>query len=82
MLKERRPLLLVPRETPLSVIHLDNLLRLARAGVLVVPAMPAFYHGPQSLEDLVDFVIGKVLDQLGVDHQLFRRWGTPGGAAC
>jgi len=82
MLKERRPLLLVPRETPLSVIHLDNLLRLARAGVLVVPAMPAFYHGPHTLDDLVDFMVGKVLDQLGVDHQLFRRWGAQGDSAC
>jgi len=75
MLKERRPLLLVPRETPLSVIHLENLLRLARAGAVVIPAMPAFYHAPQSLDDLVAFVVGKVLDQLGVEHQLFRRWG-------
>ena len=74
MLKERRPLLLVPRETPLSVIHLENLLRLARAGAVLVPAMPAFYHAPQSLDDLVDFVVGKILDQLGVRHALFRRW--------
>ncbi|MHB8707609.1 MAG: UbiX family flavin prenyltransferase [Desulfuromonadales bacterium] len=73
-LKERRPLLLVPRETPLSVIHLENLLRLARAGAVVIPAMPAFYHAPQSLDDLVNFVVGKVLDQLGVEHELFRRW--------
>ncbi|MCM2264042.1 MAG: UbiX family flavin prenyltransferase [Desulfuromonadales bacterium] len=76
MLKERRPLLLVPRETPLSVIHLENLLRLARAGAVVIPAMPAFYHAPQSLDDLVNFVVGKVLDQLGVEHQLFTRWGS------
>ena len=75
MLKERRPLLLVPRETPLSVIHLENLLRLARAGAVVIPAMPAFYHAPQTLDDLVAFVAGKVLDQLGVAHRLFRRWG-------
>lgn len=74
VLKERRPLLLVPRETPLSVIHLENLLRLARAGAVVIPAMPAFYHAPQSLDDLVNFVVGKVLDQLGVEHELFRRW--------
>lgn len=79
MLKERRPLLLVPRETPLSVIHLENLLRLARAGAAVIPAMPAFYHAPQSLDDLVAFVVGKVLDQLGIEHQLFRRWD---GAEC
>lgn len=74
MLKERRPLLLVPRETPLSVIHLENLLRLARAGAVIVPAMPAFYHAPQSLDELVAFVVGKVLDQLGVEHELFKRW--------
>jgi 4-hydroxy-3-polyprenylbenzoate decarboxylase len=74
MLKERRPLLLVPRETPLNVIHLENLLRLARAGAIVIPAMPAFYQGPQSLDDLVAFVVGKVLDQLGIGHELFRRW--------
>lgn len=75
MLKERRPLLVVPRETPLSVIHLENLARLARAGAVVIPAMPAFYHAPQSLDELVDFVVGKVLDQLGIRHQLFQRWG-------
>lgn len=74
MLKERRPLLLVPRETPLSVIHLENLLRLARAGAVIVPAMPAFYHAPQSLDELVAFMVGKVLDQLGVKHELFKRW--------
>jgi 4-hydroxy-3-polyprenylbenzoate decarboxylase len=74
MLKERRPLLLVPRETPLNIIHLENLLRLARAGAVVIPAMPAFYHAPQTLDDLVAFVVGKVLDQLGVGHELFRRW--------
>jgi len=74
MLKERRPLLLVPRETPLSVIHLENLLRLARAGTVVIPAMPAFYHAPRSLDELVDFMVGKVLDQLGVEHELFKRW--------
>jgi len=78
LLKERRPLLLVPRETPLSVIHLENLLRLARAGAIVVPAMPAFYHGPQSLDDLVGFVVGKVLDQLGIGHELFQRWSGGG----
>jgi 4-hydroxy-3-polyprenylbenzoate decarboxylase len=75
MLKERRQLLLIPRETPFSVIHLENLLRLARAGAVIIPAMPAFYHDPQSLDDLVDFVVGKVLDQLGIGHELFKRWG-------
>jgi 4-hydroxy-3-polyprenylbenzoate decarboxylase len=75
MLKERRPLVLVPRETPLSLIHLRNLTSLAEAGAVIVPAMPAFYHRPSSLDDLVNFVVGKVLDQLGVEHTLFRRWG-------
>ena len=74
MLKERRPLVMVPRETPFSLIHLRNLTALAEAGAVIVPANPAFYHKPQSLDDLVDFVVGKVLDQIGVEHHLFRRW--------
>ena len=74
MLKERRPLVMVPRETPFSLIHLRNLTTLAEAGAVVVPASPAFYHKPQSIDDLVDFVVGKVLDQIGVEHHLFRRW--------
>jgi flavin prenyltransferase len=76
MLKEGRPLVLVPRETPLNAIHLENMLKLARLGVRMVPAMPAFYQRPESLDDLVDFVVGKVLDSVGVEHKLFRRWGT------
>ncbi|MDT8441213.1 MAG: flavin prenyltransferase UbiX [Desulfuromonadales bacterium] len=80
MLKERRPLLLVPRETPLSSIHLENLLRLSQAGALIVPAMPAFYHEPASIAELVDFVVGKVLDQLRLPHTLYRRWGAPAAA--
>jgi 4-hydroxy-3-polyprenylbenzoate decarboxylase len=75
MLKERRPLVLVPRETPFSLIHLRNLTALAEAGAIVVPAAPAFYQRPSTIDDLVDFVVGKVLDQLGVEHHLFRRWG-------
>ena len=75
MLKERRPLVLVPREAPFSVIHLRNLTALAEAGAIVLPASPAFYQRPASLDDLVDFVVGKVLDQLGVGHHLFKRWG-------
>jgi 4-hydroxy-3-polyprenylbenzoate decarboxylase len=75
MLKERRPLVFVPRETPFSLVHLRNLTALAEAGAIVVPASPAFYQHPASLDDLVDFVVGKVLDQLGVEHHLFRRWG-------
>lgn len=75
MLKERRPLLLLPRETPFSTIHLENLLKLSQAGARIVPAMPAFYQQPATVDDLVDFVVGKLLDQLGVSHRLFRRWG-------
>ncbi|CAH2032640.1 UbiX family flavin prenyltransferase [Trichlorobacter ammonificans] len=75
MLKEARPLILLPRETPLSAIHLENMLRLSQAGARIVPAMPAFYHQPASLDALVDFVVGKVLDQAGVPHTLFKRWG-------
>jgi 4-hydroxy-3-polyprenylbenzoate decarboxylase len=75
MLKESRPLILAPRETPLSAIHLENMLRLSRAGARIVPAMPAFYHQPHTMEALVDFVVGKVLDQAGISHNLFTRWG-------
>jgi 4-hydroxy-3-polyprenylbenzoate decarboxylase len=75
MLKERRPLLLVPRETPLSEIHLENMLRLSRAGAQIIPAMPGFYHKPENIDDLVNFVVGKVLDQLGIPNDLFKRWG-------
>lgn len=74
-LKERRPFVLVPRETPLSLIHLRNLTTCAEAGALVLPAMPGFYHAPQTLDDVVNFVVGKVLDALGVEHELFVRWG-------
>lgn len=79
MLKERRTLVLVPRETPLSEIHLENMLRLARMGVRMIPPIPAFYHHPQTIDDLVDFAVGKVLDALGVDHELFMRWGSGDG---
>lgn len=75
MLKERRPLILVPRETPFNTLHLENLLRLSRAGATVLPAMPGFYHGPEEIDDLVAFVVGKVLDQLSIEHALFKRWG-------
>lgn len=74
MLKERRPLIVVPRETPVNAIHLRNMLTLAELGVHVVPAMPAFYHQPRTINDLVDFLVGRVLDLLGIEHRLFRRW--------
>jgi 4-hydroxy-3-polyprenylbenzoate decarboxylase len=77
MLKERRPLVLVPRETPLSVIHLENMLRLARAGAVILPPAPGFYTRPQSIDDLVDFVVARVLDHLAVPHALLPRWGEP-----
>jgi 4-hydroxy-3-polyprenylbenzoate decarboxylase len=75
-LKEGRKLVIVPRETPLSDIHLENLLRIKRAGASVVPAMPGFYHLPQSIDDLVDFVAGRVLDSAGVEATLYERWGS------
>lgn len=74
-LKERVPLILVPRETPLSLVHLRNLTALTEAGAIVCPAMPAYYHHPTTIDDLVNFVVGKVLDLLGVEHELFVRWG-------
>jgi 4-hydroxy-3-polyprenylbenzoate decarboxylase len=76
MLKERRTLIVVPRETPFSTIHLENLLRLARAGALVLPANPAFYHRPQSAAELVDYLVARILDHLGVPHALGPRWGV------
>jgi 4-hydroxy-3-polyprenylbenzoate decarboxylase len=76
-LKERRPLILVPRETPLSLVHLENMAAATRAGALVLPAMPGWYHRPRTLDDLVDFVVARVCDQLGVEHGLGRRWGAP-----
>jgi flavin prenyltransferase len=75
MLKERRTLIVVPRETPLGLVHLENLAHLARAGALVLPAMPSFYGKPATLDDAIDSVIGRILDHLGLDHVLTRRWG-------
>jgi 4-hydroxy-3-polyprenylbenzoate decarboxylase len=76
-LKERRTLVLVPRETPYSAIHLENMLRVTRAGAVVLPASPGFYHHPTRIEELVDFVVARVLDHLGVAHDVGRRWGEP-----
>jgi len=81
MLKEGRKLILVPRETPLNVVHLRNMLWLAKQGVHMVPAMPAFYHKPKSIEDLVNYIVGKVLDILGIEHTLYRRWKENGKLA-
>jgi 4-hydroxy-3-polyprenylbenzoate decarboxylase len=75
-LKERRRLILVPRETPLSIVELDNMRRAAEAGAIVLPAMPGFYHGVTSVADLVDFIVGRICDQLGIRHGLVRRWGS------
>jgi 4-hydroxy-3-polyprenylbenzoate decarboxylase len=80
-LKERRKLVLVPRETPLGLVQLRNLTAVAEAGAVVLPAMPAFYTKPSSVRDMVDFVVGRVCDQLGVEHELLKRWGDSGSAA-
>jgi 4-hydroxy-3-polyprenylbenzoate decarboxylase len=75
-LKERRKLVLVPRETPLSMAHIDNMRRVTEAGAIVLPASPGWYHGVTSLADLVDFVVARICDQLGVEHALTKRWGV------
>lgn len=75
VLKEGRKLVLVPRETPFSAIHLENMLKLARLGAVLLPPNPGFYHRPQSLDDMVDFVVARILDQLDIPHALSRRWG-------
>lgn len=80
MLKERRQLIMVVREMPFSAIHLEHMLKLSQMGVTIMPASPGFYHHPQSVEDMVDFVVARVLDHLGVEQQLAPRWGeAPGG---
>src|SRR4029450_5674218 len=79
VLKERRRLVLVPRETPYSAIHLENMLNLTRAGAVILPASPGFYHRPSTIDDLVNFVVARVLDHLGVAHSLVPRWGSEAG---
>lgn len=76
-LKERRPLIVVPRETPLSTFQLENMVRASQAGIVVLPAAPGWYHGVRSLSDLVDFVVARILDQLQIPHQLMHRWQAP-----
>jgi 4-hydroxy-3-polyprenylbenzoate decarboxylase len=76
-LKERRKLIVVPRETPLSLIHLENMVKVTRAGGVVLPAMPGWYHRPRQIRDLIDFVVARVCDQLGIQNALVRRWGAP-----
>ncbi len=76
VIKEGKKLILVPRETPFSAIHLENMLKLARLGVVILPANPGFYERPQTVQDIVDFVVARILDQLQIPHQLIRRWGA------
>jgi 4-hydroxy-3-polyprenylbenzoate decarboxylase len=77
-IKEGRPLVLSPREIPFSAIHLENMLKLARLGVRIVPPVCGFYHGPETIGDMVDFVAGRILDAMRVEHDIYRRWGSPG----
>jgi flavin prenyltransferase len=79
-LKERRKLVLVPRETPLSLVQLENFKRAAEAGAVILPAMPGFYHGAKTIQDLVDFIVARICDQLGVPNELIRRWGQRGSS--
>ncbi len=78
MLKEKRQLILVPRESPFSAIHLENMLKLSHAGAVILPPNPGFYYQPQTVQDLVDFVVARILDHLGVEHSLVKRWGEDG----
>lgn len=74
-LKEGRRLVVVPREAPVTAIHLENMLKLSRAGAVILPASPAFYHKPQTLNDIIGFLVGKIMDMIGIEHELYRRWG-------
>jgi len=78
VLKERKQLILVPRETPLSVIHLENMLKLAQMGAVILPASPGFYHKPQSIADQIDFIVARILNHLGLAHELMPGWGREG----
>ena len=80
-IKEGRPLIVVPRETPLSELHLENMLKLTRLGAVVLPAMPGFYQRPSTVAELVDFVVGKILDRLSIPHDLVARWRTPASSS-
>jgi len=75
MLKEQKKLILVPREAPFSTLHLENMLKLSRMNAVILPANPGFYHRPQSIEDIIDFIVARILDQLGIEHALMARWG-------
>ena len=75
VIKERRKLVVVPRETPLSVIHLENMLKLAKIGVTVMPAAPGFYHQPETIGDIVSIMVGRIFDQMDIQHNLFKPWG-------
>ena len=76
IIKEGRPLLVSPREMPFSAIHLENMLKLAKLGVKIVPPVLGFYHSPKDINDIVDFVAGKILDAMGIEHEIYKRWGT------
>lgn len=75
-LKEKRKLIIVPRETPLNSIHLENMLKLSKLGVSILPAMPGFYHHPESLDDVINFIVGKLFDHLSIENNLFKKWGS------